>query len=224
MNTIKLQDVHKEYSLGQTKITALKNINYELKDQAFTVLTGKSGSGKTTLLNILGCLDSPTSGDLFISNVNTTELNDDELSVFRAKELGFVFQNFNLINVLTCYENVEYPLLLSNLSPSQRKERVNYILNEVGLSGFEAHTPVQLSGGQRQRVSIARALVHKPKLVLADEPTANLDSQTSEVILSLLKKIQRDEKVSFLLSSHDPDVVRVADEKIRIVDGNLEES
>ncbi|HEX8956050.1 MAG TPA: ABC transporter ATP-binding protein [Burkholderiaceae bacterium] len=216
-----LKNVGKIYRLGAVDVPALTDINLEIRPGRFTVIAGASGSGKTTLLNLIGCIDRPDSGELTVAGARVQAMSDDALSDFRARHLGFIFQNFNLLPVLTAYENVEYPLLLAQVPAARRKERVRALLDGVGLSDRAQNRPAQLSGGQRQRVAIARALAIEPQLVLADEPTANLDSHTGAAIIALMRKMQREHQVSFVFSSHDPQVQAEADDAIFIRDGRI---
>jgi putative ABC transport system ATP-binding protein len=186
------------------------------------VISGPSGSGKTTLLNLIGCIDQPSRGEVIVAGEAVQKLSDDALSDFRARHVGFIFQNFNLLPVLTVEENVEYPLLLSRMAPAERKRRVETLLAAVGIADKARNYPGQLSGGQRQRVAIARALAPSPRLVLADEPTANLDSHTGAAIISLMRDMQRQHHVSFVFSSHDPKVMAEADDAVLIRDGRIE--
>jgi putative ABC transport system ATP-binding protein len=188
------------------------------------VICGPSGSGKTTLLNLIGCIDRADAGEVIVAGQAVDAMSDDALSNFRANHLGFIFQNFNLLPVLSAYENIEYPLLLNRVPAKQRKQRVNTLLDLVGLSDRANNRPGQLSGGQRQRVAIARALASEPKLVLADEPTANLDSQTGAAIIALMRKMQKELQVSFVFSSHDPQVQAAADDTVFIRDGRIVDS
>lgn len=218
---VEIRNLGKVYRQGDVKILALKGINLTVEKQKFTFLVGPSGSGKTTLLNIMGCVDAPSNGDLSILGHNVVSLNDSQLADFRSKHLGYIFQNFNLIPVLSAYENVEYPLIMQKISAKERKERVMEILDAVGLAKRYTHTPSQLSGGEQQRVAIARALVKQPAMVLADEPTANLDSKTSEEIIQLMLKMQEKYKTGFIFSTHDTSVMHHADKIIEIKDGSL---
>ena len=224
MLPVVLKGVSRTYRLDAVDVPALVDINLVILANKFTVISGASGSGKTTLLNLIGCIDRPDSGDIVVGNVQVQKLSDDELSDFRAEHLGFVFQNFNLLPVLTAYENIEYPLLLARMPQRKRKLRVRRLLAAVGLSGFGHHRPGQLSGGQRQRVAIARALAREPQLVLADEPTANLDSKTGVEIIELMRRLQRELEMSFIFSSHDPKVLNEADDVIHIQDGRIASS
>ncbi|CAN5171434.1 ABC transporter ATP-binding protein [soil metagenome] len=221
MQPVILKHVGRTYRLDSVEVPALIDINLEIRPNCFTVISGASGSGKTTLLNLIGCIDRPDQGEVIVAGQSIGEMSDDDLSDFRAHHLGFIFQNFNLLPVLTAYENVEYPLMLTGMPAAQRKERVRSLLDAVGLSDRAGNRPGQLSGGQRQRVAIARALAPSPKLVLADEPTANLDSQTGAAIIALMRKMQRELQVSFVFSSHDPQVQAEADDAVFIRDGRI---
>jgi putative ABC transport system ATP-binding protein len=222
MSLVLLHRVDKSYRLDAVTVAALANVDLEIRSGRFTVIAGPSGSGKTTLLNIIGCIDQPDRGQVTVAGQAVQMLSDDALSDFRAKHIGFIFQTFNLLPVLTVYENVEYPLLLSRVPASERRQRVAALLEAVGLSDKARNLPGQLSGGQRQRVAIARALAPAPDLVLADEPTANLDSRTGAEIIALMRRMQREQHVSFLFSSHDPQVLAAADDAIKIRDGRIE--
>jgi putative ABC transport system ATP-binding protein len=221
MLSVVLKQVGKIYHLDAVEVPALVDINLEIRPDCFTVISGPSGSGKTTLLNLIGCIDRADSGEVMVAGQNVQAMADDALSDFRAHHLGFIFQNFNLLPVLTAHENIEYPLLLNKVPAPQRKQRVTALLDMVGLSDRAHNRPGQLSGGQRQRVAIARALAAEPKLVLADEPTANLDSQTGAAIIALMRKMQKDLHVSFVFSSHDPQVQAAADDTIFLRDGRI---
>lgn len=214
-----LAEVDKSYQMDAVHVPVLKGISLLIRPGHFTVLQGPSGSGKTTLLNLVGCLDRPDRGNISIAGCDVNKLTDDELADFRASNIGFIFQNFNLIPVLTAYENIEYPLVLAGMAAPQRAKRVRRLLDAVGLADRGSNRPGQLSGGQRQRVAIARALARKPKLVIADEPTANLDSQTGAGILALMRSMQKRYKMSFLFSSHDRSLISAADDLIVLRDG-----
>ena len=217
-----LTGIAKSYQMDAVQVPVLQDITLLVRPALFTVLLGPSGSGKTTLLNLIGCIDQPDTGSVVVAGTAVNKLNDDELSDFRSQNIGFVFQNFNLIPVLTAYENIEYPLVLAGIAPKERNRRVTRLLEAVGLSDRARNLPGQLSGGQRQRVAIARALVRKPKLVIADEPTANLDSQTGAAILSLMRHMQRRYQITFLFSSHDRNLIGVADDLITLRDGVIQ--
>jgi putative ABC transport system ATP-binding protein len=221
MNPVILTQINKTYRLGMVDVPALTDINILIRPARFTVLSGTSGSGKTTLLNLIGCIDKPDNGEIIVAGQQVQNFSDDELSDFRAKHIGFIFQNFNLIPVLSAFENVEYPLILAKIPPAIRRERVNMLLKSVGLLEKANNRPQQLSGGQRQRVAIARALARGPSLVLADEPTANLDSHTGAAIIRLMRRMQKHWHVSFIFSSHDPQVLAEADDAITISDGRI---
>jgi len=207
--------------MGSVTVPVLRGIDLLIQPGRFTVLLGPSGSGKTTLLNLVGCIDRPDAGGVTIAGHDIGALTDDELADFRAANIGFIFQNFNLIPVLTTYENVEYPLLLAGMDPQRRATRVERLLKAVGLQDRSKNRPGQLSGGQRQRVAIARALAMRPQLVIADEPTANLDSATGEAILRLMRRMQQRYRISFLFSSHDRGVLKAADDLIVLRDGAI---
>ena len=221
MYPVVLKQVGKTYHLDAIDVAALTDINLEIRSDCFTVISGPSGSGKTTLLNLIGCIDRADHGEIVVGGEYVQKMSDDALSDFRARHLGFIFQNFNLLPVLTAYENVEYPLIMTKMPAARRKQRVLELLDAVGLADRAQNRPGQLSGGQRQRVAIARALATEPKLVLADEPTANLDSQTGASIIALMRKMQREHHASFVFSSHDPQVQAEADDAIFIRDGRI---
>ena len=219
---IEMKNVRKTYRLGQTTIEALKGIDIEVVKGDFATLVGPSGSGKSTLLNMLGTLDSPDSGEIFIDQENVTKLSEIKLCQIRNQKIGFVFQSFNLIPVLSVVENVELPLQLrSELSPAQRRERALQTLKDVGLETYANHLPDKLSGGQRQRVALARALAPGPSIVLADEPTANLDSKTAHQMIDLLMELNQRRGVTFLFCSHDEKLVGRVQKVFRIQDGVL---
>ncbi|MDD2180053.1 ABC transporter ATP-binding protein [Acidovorax sp. D2M1] len=222
MYPVSLRNVGKTYRLDTVTVPALSGVSIDIRPGRFTVLCGPSGSGKTTLLNMMGCIDRPDAGEILVDGQAVQSMADDALSDFRARRIGFVFQNFNLLPVLTAFENVEYPLVLAAVPLAQRKERVHALLHAVGLADRAGNRPGQLSGGQRQRVAIARALATEPALVLADEPTANLDSQTGAEIIALMRNLQRARGASFVFSSHDPMVLAQADDVVRIRDGRIE--
>jgi putative ABC transport system ATP-binding protein len=222
MNIIEMSGIHKDYPLGETVVHALKGVDFRVAEGEFLSVIGPSGSGKTTLLNIIGCIDIPSSGAIRIGGHDITTLNDRALTNIRLYQVGFIFQTFNLIPVLTLLENVEFPLLLMKehkLSKAEIRKRADTLIEEVGLGEYREHRPAELSGGQRQRVAIARALVTKPQIVLADEPTANLDSETGATILSLMKDLNEIEKTTFIFSTHDPDVLKYARRVVKLRDG-----
>ena len=214
-----LQGVEKSYQMDAVTVPVLRGIDVSVRPALFTVLLGPSGSGKTTLLNLIGCLDRPDKGKVMVAGTDVNSLTDDELADFRSENIGFVFQSFNLIPVLTAFENVEYPLILAGMDVERRQRRVKRLLEAVGLDQRAHNRPGQLSGGQRQRVAIARALARKPKLVIADEPTANLDSQTGAAIIALM---QQNFKISFIFSSHDSGLIKAADDLIVLRDGVIQ--
>jgi putative ABC transport system ATP-binding protein len=220
---IRFDRVTKTYDDGDVKVEAVRGVSFAVAPGRFTMIVGPSGSGKTTLLNLIGCIDRATSGRLEVCGQDVGALSDDQLSDFRARQVAFVFQSFNLFPVLTAQENVEYPLLLLGASAGDRRVRAAAMLEAVGLSNYGHHRPNQLSGGQKQRVAIARALVNHPALVLADEPTANLDTRTGAEIIALMRRVQNEQAVSFVFSTHDPQLMSHADETFTIRDGRLEE-
>jgi putative ABC transport system ATP-binding protein len=218
---VRLREVIKTYDDDGLKLTAIAGISLEIPRQRFAMIVGPSGSGKTTLLNLIGCIDTPTGGQVEVCGRDLATLSDNAITDFRARNLAFIFQNFNLFPVLSAYENVEYPLLLLGIPAAERAQRTMALLESVGLAGHRQHRPNQLSGGQKQRVAIARALVKRPGLVLADEPTANLDSQTGAQIIELLHRVQHEQNVSFIFSTHDPQLISHAEEIYTIRDGRL---
>ncbi len=222
MSIVQFRNVFKDYTLGEQQVQALRDISLDISNGEFLAIAGPSGSGKSTLLNLIGCIDTPSSGKVFINGQDVSGQTPDQLSELRAKTIGFIFQTFNLFPVLSAEENVEYPLLQrDDISRKQRQERVVKFLDIVGLSKFSKHRPNQLSGGQRQRVAIARALATQPKIILADEPTANLDHNTGEGILQLMKDINGNYRTTFIFSTHDARVMAIADRLIHIEDGQV---
>ena len=222
MNVIELKAVKKDYPLGATTVHALRGVDLAIEEGDFISIIGPSGSGKTTLLNIIGCIDSASEGLVKIHNEDVTTYSDRRLTDLRLHTIGFIFQTFNLIPVLTTRENVEFPLLLmksENLSKKEIRGRAEKLIEEVGLKDQMGQKPFELSGGQRQRVAIARALVTRPAIVLADEPTANLDSETGDRILRLMKELNTIEKTTFIFSTHDPDILKYANGVVKIKDG-----
>ena len=216
-------DLHKDYKIGKVLFPALCGVSLTIEDGEFTAIAGPSGSGKTTLLNIIGCLDIPTKGDVLINGTNINQLTSKEKAALRRNEIGFVFQTFNLIPVLTAYENVEIPLILLNIEPGRKRETITSILEEVGLGEFLDRRPNEMSGGQQQRVAVARALVKNPSIVLADEPTANLDSTTAKEILALMQKLNEKHKTTFIFSTHDQLVMDFSKRTISLRDGKVVE-
>lgn len=219
MELITIKNLYKSYQLGEVKVAALQGLSLSIDQGEFIALYGASGSGKTTLLNIIGCIDAPTSGQVFYEQKQINYSLTKKLSRFRLNKIGFVFQSYNLMPVLSANENIEYPLLLTDKSETKRNRLVEDIIGRIGLSDVKYHKPRQLSGGQRQRVAIGRALVNKPKLVIADEPTANLDVKTSRRILELLCKLNEDENTTFIVATHDPLVREYVGRSIMIRDG-----
>jgi putative ABC transport system ATP-binding protein len=219
---VSIRDATKDYHLGKVMVPALRGVSLEVEEGEFLAIAGPSGSGKTTLLNLIGCVDIPTSGSVRLAGRDIGQLTERELTRLRLDTIGFIFQSFNLVNVLNVFRNVELPLLLQRkFSAAERKARVLELLGRVGIGDFVRHRPGELSGGQRQRVAIARALVTRPKLVLADEPTANLDSVTGQNILDLMKELNRTEKTTFIFSTHDARVMAHASHIVRLADGKL---
>jgi putative ABC transport system ATP-binding protein len=226
-NTIvSMTDVTKIYDLGKTRVPALQGVNLTVAKGEFTVIMGPSGSGKSTLLNIVGCLDRPTSGRYRFKDTDVGEHDFDTLAGLRNQNIGFIFQSFNLIPVLDVVENIEFPCLMRKQreSTSALRRRVHALADEVGLTPYLKHRPDELSGGQRQRVAIARALITNPELVLADEPTANLDSKTSEQIVAIMQHLNQDKGVTFLFSTHDPRVTKHAKRVVTVADGKIVEA
>ncbi len=214
-----VQNVSKNYTLGKTLIPALRGVSFTLEQGQFVSIMGPSGCGKTTLLNILGCIDQPSDGRVLFRGTDIRNLTDNQRTDTRLDQIGFIFQSFNLVPVLTAAENIELPLVLAKVPKQQRKARVQELVELVGLGDFVKHKPDELSGGQRQRVAIARALVNRPTLIIADEPTANLDSETGEAILQAMARLNRQEGVSFIFSTHNPDILQYATRHIRLKDG-----
>ncbi len=223
MNGIKISALCKDYHLGRTVVRALKTVDLNIQSGSFACVAGPSGSGKTTLLNMIGLIDTPTSGTVQVAGEDIQALPEAQRTRYRNRTLGFIFQSFNLLPVLNVYENIRLPLILhKELSKPQKHERVMELAKAVGLEEHLRHKPFELSGGQRQRVAIARALVTRPLIVLADEPTANLDSVTGDEVLQLMESINRARGTTFLFSSHDPSVMKRAGRVIRLHDGKVE--
>jgi len=223
MAVITLGNIVKTYTMGKVSVRAIKGVSLSLEAGDFVALAGPSGSGKTTIMNIIGLIDRPDSGSLFLEGRDVTACDRKELTRLRHDVIGFVFQSFNLLSVLNVIENIELPLLIgkSPVSKAERKDWVRFLIKEVGLEGREKHKPAELSGGQQQRVAIARALAARPRIVIADEPTANLDSQTGEMILGLMKKINSEQKTTFIFSTHDAAIRDMADHVILLKDGSV---
>lgn len=226
----RINNISKSYKLNKISVEALKNISLTLEKNISTAFIGPSGSGKSTLLHILGSIDSPDSGNVLFNEINLSLLNDEEHSRIRSEKIGFIFQNFNLIPVLNVFENIEYPLRMRCLQKGQignrkisqaEKEKILEVIEEVGLKDHLKHKPGELSGGQRQRVAVARALVIEPEVILADEPTANLDSKTGLKILELIKRLSEKHKTTPIFSTHDPKVIEFVEKKITLCDGEI---
>jgi putative ABC transport system ATP-binding protein len=224
MEVAKVEKVTRTYKVGEVETQALRGIDLSIQSGDFTALTGPSGSGKTTLLQLFGCLDQPTTGQVFINGKDVTHLNRDQRADLRKETLGFVFQFFALIPTLTAYENVEMPLLLKGVGAEERRDRVNQLLESVDLVDHANHRPDQLSGGQQQRVSVARALATHPSLVLADEPTANLDTANGKQVMEIMQKLNTETGVTFLFATHDPRVIKYAQKIVTLRDGLIVEN
>ncbi|MCG5055132.1 MAG: ABC transporter ATP-binding protein [Myxococcales bacterium] len=219
---VSIRNATKNYTLGKIQVPALRGVNLDVEPGEFLSIAGPSGSGKTTLLNLIGCVDTASSGVVEVAGQDTAKLAERALTRLRLETIGFIFQSFNLVSVLSVFQNVELPLLLQGkLGAAERRQRVAALLDRVGLREYLKHRPTELSGGQRQRVAIARALVTRPQLVLADEPTANLDSVTGENILDLMKELNRTEKTTFIFSTHDARVMSHASSVVRLADGKV---
>ncbi len=224
-NIISARNVKKDYILGKTKVEALKGVDLDVKQGEFLCVVGPSGSGKTTFLNLIGCLDSPTSGEITLfEKYNISHISDRDATLMRRDNIGFIFQTFNLIPVLNVYENIEFPLIIQGVPKAEREERVNELITDVALEEFIKHKPDELSGGQRQRIAVARALVTNPKLVLADEPTANLDKANGMNILKIMKRMSEEHGATFIFSTHDQRVMEQAKRTVVLSDGRIEKS
>ena len=222
MSIVSVRGLTRDYIQGSVTVHALRGVDLDIKDGEFTSLMGPSGSGKTTLLNLIGGLDSPTSGTVCVDGVQLSTLKPGPLSDLRLARIGFIFQSYNLIPVLTAYENAEFVLRLQGMPAKERRDRVMQTLADVGLQGMENRRPSELSGGQQQRVAVARAIAGRPALVLADEPTANLDSQTGNDLIALMKGLNKEYGVTFLFSTHDPKVINAASRVVSMVDGKID--
>jgi putative ABC transport system ATP-binding protein len=221
-NIVSVKQVSKNYIIGTFVVPALRGVSLDVAEGEFLSIAGPSGSGKTTLLNLIGCVDTPTAGTVQIAGNSTDVMSERQLTRLRLHTIGFIFQSFNLVSVLNVFQNVELPLLLQrSAGAKERRSRVEALLDRVGIREYATHRPSELSGGQRQRVAIARALVTRPELVLADEPTANLDSVTGTNILDLMKELNRTEKTTFIFSTHDARVWSYASSVVRLADGQL---
>ena len=216
---VSLERVTRKFPLDHNAVTALSNVSFHIDPGEFLAISGPSGSGKSTLLNLIGCIDKPTSGRIFIDGTDTSLLSSSQCSLLRRERIGFVFQTFNLIPVFTASENVEYPLLIQGVKTSERRRRVTDALANVGLSGRANHRPDLLSGGERQRVAVARAIVHRPSLVLADEPTANLDTQNATQLIGLMRDLNRTLGLTFIFSTHDQRLLEHTPRIVRLTDG-----
>ena len=219
MAIIEARGIKKDYYQGTIRVPALRGVDLNIEHGEFAALAGPSGSGKTTLLNMIGCLDRPTAGKIILDGVDTSKLSGRDQANLRLHKIGFVFQAYNLIPVLTAYENAEFILLLQGVPGEQRRKTVSDLLELVGLSGMERRKPTELSGGQQQRVAVARVIAAKPAVVLADEPTANLDSETGKALLQVMEELNERERVTFLFSTHDPMVMKRAHRLIQLKDG-----
>lgn len=224
MEVARVEKVTRVFKIGEVETQALRGVDLKIENGEFTALVGPSGSGKTTLLQLLGCLDQPTSGEVFINGKAVTKLNRNQRADLRKSALGFVFQFFALIPTLTAYENVEMPLLLGSHKPKERRERVNELLEAVGLSDRANHRPDQLSGGEQQRVAVARSLASKPSLVLADEPTANLDTENGRQVMEIMQKLNQETGVTYVFATHDPRVIKYAKRIVTLRDGLIVEN
>ena len=221
-NLIQLDNIERIYTVGETQVKALKGISHSIQKGELLAIMGPSGSGKSTLMNIIGCLDRPTSGSYLLEGQNVSAMNKNQLARIRNKKIGFVFQNFNLLARTTALENTELPLLYSDVSSKKSTELAMRSLAQVGLEGRERHKTNQLSGGEMQRVAIARALVNSPSLLLADEPTGNLDTKTGNDIMTVLKRLNKDSNITIVLVTHDPEVAEAAEKTIFLRDGEIE--
>lgn len=222
MGLITAQNIYKDYQVGEVSLRALNDLNFEIEPASFLSFVGPSGSGKTTLLNLIGCLDTPTGGRLTVAGTDVVSLDRKQRASFRGRHMGFIFQDFNLIPVLTVYENIEYPLIMVRNVPSEeRRRRVLSLLESVEMMEQKDKYPDQISGGQKQRVAVARALVTEPELVLADEPTANLDSKTAYMIIELMKEMKRESGTTFIFSTHDQKIVGAAEIIYTLQDGTI---
>ena len=226
MPIVELAQVKKDYQLGSVTVPAVRGVSLSIEAGDFISIAGPSGSGKTTILNMIGCIDTPTEGTVSIDGTVTGDLGDRDLTDLRHRRIGFIFQSFNLVPVLNVYENIEFPLLLGRerVDQHEKDQRILQLMEQMGLADHQRHRPNELSGGQRQRVAIARALVTHPQIVLADEPTANLDSKTGSQIIELMKKINVEREVTFIFSTHDPEIVGIANHSVRLHDGLVTEN
>lgn len=222
MSFIITKDLKKTYPLGKTLVPALRGVDMEITKGEYLCVAGPSGAGKSTFLNLVGLLDRPTSGEIWFDGQAVHTMNPKTFHRFRKEKVAFIFQSFNLVPVLSAYENIEFPLLIKKVPKAERERRIGAITEEVGIREWLKHRPDEMSGGQRQRVAIARALVVKPEVVIADEPTANLDSVTGRTIMNLMARLNREEKTTFLIASHDSELMGEADRVVKIIDGLLD--
>ncbi len=220
-NLIQLENVSKVYPMGTEDVHALRDVSVSIEEEEFVSIMGPSGGGKSTMLNMVGCLDRPSSGEVILGDVQTSRLNDSQLARFRGKEIGFIFQTFNLYPILNVLKNVELPMIIQNISPTKRRKRAEELLSEIGLGDRVTHMPSELSGGERQRVAIARALANDPAIILADEPTGNLDSKVGKEVLNIFKELNEKGR-TIVTVTHDTDVANMADRILKMIDGKLE--
>ncbi|MFC1728644.1 ABC transporter ATP-binding protein [Nanoarchaeota archaeon] len=218
---IKIEDVWKIYEMGEVKVNAVQGLDLEVKEGEFLVIMGKSGSGKSTTMNMVGCLDIPSKGEIYLDHKNIAHLSESELAKIRGKKIGFIFQQFNLIPTLTALENVMLPMMFQNLSKEKRIKRAKHLLKLVQLEDRMDHKPSELSGGQQQRVAIARSLSNDPDVILADEPTGNLDTKTGDLVLDFLMKLHKKEKKTIVVVTHDEDIIKYADRACILEDGRI---
>ena len=218
---VRLEGVTKVYRMGKVEVQALRGVNLSVKRGEFIAILGPSGSGKSTILNMMGCLDKPTSGKVFIEGTDTSRLNDNELAALRREKIGFVFQQFNLIHTLNALENVALPMLFAGIRRTERMKRASELLQKVGLSHRVYHKPMELSGGEQQRVAIARALANNPEIIVADEPTGNVDTDAGNVIMGIFERLNSEERRTIILVTHDFDIAARAHRKLRMTDGTL---
>ncbi|GAB4411585.1 MAG: ABC transporter ATP-binding protein [Thermodesulfovibrionales bacterium] len=221
MALIEVRSISKVYKLGEVELKALSDVSLNIDSGEFLSIMGPSGSGKSTFMNIIGCLDKPTSGQYLLDGIDVADLSRDELAAIRNKKIGFVFQGFNLLSRASALENVELPMLYNGVTADERRRRAEDVLMRVGLEGRGGHYPNQLSGGQQQRVAIARALVNNAPIILADEPTGNLDTKTSREIMELFTKLNRESNITIILVTHEPDIAAYSKRKIRFTDGRI---
>lgn len=223
MALIELNRIEKIYPLGHQQVHAVHQLDLQIKTGEFTVLAGPSGSGKTTILNLIGALDRPTSGEIKVAGIALNQVGARQLADFRLRNIGFIFQAYNLIPVLTAAENAEFPLMLQGIDKKNRRHKVMELFSELSIAGLENRRPLNLSGGQQQRVAVARALIAEPAVILADEPTANLDSRSSADLLALMQRLNQAKGITFVFSSHDPQVIQCAARVVNLIDGCLQQ-